>query len=695
MNLLWLCAVIIFAVEIIVAVLYYLTKPMPPLSEYVPKFVLAPTFTVCLLNAACEWLVKRLEHGCKRLQPYVITSVCILICAILMIVHHYVTVVFVVCAVPVLFSLVYNNTRILSFAFFASLCLSVAVYVTYFGIVSPPELVTNLGNLPANIAILFVAYLAGRITLCRFDEILDSLMETECAVYDAELAKLRTESAVHAKSRLVTNMSRTLHAPMNGIVSLSKQALGNAPAERQKDYLHQIKAHAEKLSAIIHDVLDVSEIEAGGACLAEAAFDLHRVLRDCETVTAQNAAKKGLRLYFYNETKLSHKIIGDAERLRQVLLVFLSNAVKFTDQGSVTLVAKQEPDSAKDGAVKLSFEISDTGLGMTEERRANIFEPFHQAGRTGDAGLGLCVAKNLIEAMGGSIDVRSIPDIGSRFTFSLKFPLSHEQSEPEVRETATALPPLFDGDVLLCEDDEISRQVTVQNLNMLGLRVVVAENGQAGIEAACKRKQEGNPFDLIFMDIHMPVMDGLQAAKALAECNIKAPVIAMTMNASDEDKAAYISAGMSGYLSKPFHPQKLRACLAAHLTPDAATPAEPPQQPLRHEDGFVIDDAAGVDNFAGNKQAYLQALETFANKYAQTPAALHQAIQDRDFALAQKTAHTEKGAAAIIGARKLSELLAVLEESFRRDGLYFKDKMMEEYQAEHEKVLRCIADFCA
>jgi CheY-like chemotaxis protein len=282
--------------------------------------------------------------------------------------------------------------------------------------------------------------------------------------------------------------------------------------------------------------------------------------------------EKGLVLHIYADPSISRKLLGDPTRLRQVIINILSNAVKFTNTGSVKMAATIKGQS--NDAITIHFEIKDSGIGMTDKQIAKIFEPFTQAesGTTrkyGGTGLGLAITKSIIDLMDGKLSVESTPGVGSKFIFELTFKtidVAVEQEEPVKIKHIDK--PAFEGEVLLCEDNKMNQQLICDHLSRVGLKTTVAENGKEGIEAVKNRIQSGKKrFDLIFMDIHMPVMDGLEAAAEINKLNTGTSIVAMTANIMTDDREQYITHGMVDCVGKPFTSQELWRCLLKHLVP--------------------------------------------------------------------------------------------------------------------------------
>lgn len=381
-------------------------------------------------------------------------------------------------------------------------------------------------------------------------------------------------AASRAKSVFLANMSHEIRTPMNSIIGFSELALDCKISADVKNYLVNILKNSEWLLHTINDILDISKIESDKMELENVSFDLHELFATCRTITMHKAIEKGLQLHFYVEPSIGKRLVGDPTRLRQVFVNLLSNAIKFTDTGTVKVLSSVKKENEK--TITIYFEVSDTGIGMTEEQVKRIFIPFMQAQSSttrkyGGTGLGLPITKNIIELMGSSLSVKSIAGVGSTFSFELAFD-TVETSGEEILKRSDAFKdfekPLFEGEILVCEDNAMNQQVICEHLARVGLKTVVAENGRIGVQMVQGRMENGEKqFDLIFMDIHMPEMDGLDAAAKILEFNSGIPIVAMTANIMSDDVKIYKRSGMNECVGKPFTSQELWRCLLKYFTP--------------------------------------------------------------------------------------------------------------------------------
>jgi len=413
------------------------------------------------------------------------------------------------------------------------------------------------------------------------------LIASHAALQDyAENLEQKVREKTAAKTVFLANMSHELRTPMNSIVGFSELALGDDISERTEGYLTRILDSSKWLLHIINDILDLTSFETGRIELKEAAFDVYEIIDECTNMFIPKATENGLMMNFYHDPAVKGNLIGDPARLRQVLINLLSNAVKFTSAGAVDFM--MDVKNLSNDNVTLFFEVSDSGIGITPDQIEVIFDPFIQAdsGRTrkyGGSGLGLTITKSIIELMGGKVSVVSTPGVGSKFSFELTLDFEKDSNSPG---NAFMLPgnkrPIFEGTILLCEDNVLNQQVALEFLAMAGLKTALAENGKEAVEIVQERlKSDEDPFDLIFMDIHMPFMDGLEAAGKIKALGVTVPIIAMTANIMPDDVKAYLNGGMDECLGKPFVSQELWSCLLRYL------------EPVRWHDDTLSEEAGG------------------------------------------------------------------------------------------------------
>jgi len=471
--------------------------------------------------------------------------------------------------------------------------------------------------------------------------------------------KTKAEEMSATKSAFLANMSHEIRTPMNSIIGFSELALDDDISDKTKNYLVNIHENSKWLLSIVDDILDISKIEAGKLELESIPFDMHDLFIACRSMIAPKADEKGIRLHFYAEPSIGKMPLGDPTRLRQVLTNILSNAVKFTSSGIVKIQSTIKHSTTD--TVTMYFEIKDSGIGMTDEQIQRIFDLFTQAesGTTrkyGGTGLGLPITKHLVEMMGGTLEVESTVGVGSKFSFVLTFDTISVDNAKHLQQYETKVvvdelkKPTFKGEVLLCEDNQMNQQVICEHLARVGLETVVAENGKIGVDMVQKRKDEGwKQFDLIFMDVHMPVMDGLEAAERIYEIDSIIPIVALTANIMAHDREVYKQSKMVDFVGKPFKSQELWACLLKYFVPTHWQ--EQDTKKAAQEDDALMSKL--ISGFVAKN----------SSKYEEIEAAL----ADGDIVLAHRLAHTIKSNAGQLGKTELQKIADEIEESLK-DG---------------------------
>ena len=493
-----------------------------------------------------------------------------------------------------------------------------------------------------------------------FHAFLHDISERQADKAKLAFALEEAREASRMKSAFLANMSHEIRTPMNGVLGMVGFLLDTELDAQQRDYVQTMALSAEGLMAIIDDILDVSKIEAGKLEIEESDFDLRRLLQDTLRPFMPSANEKGVALGATVSNSIPEAVRGDRLRLRQVVSNLVSNAVKFTSIGSVNVCVRVWGDN-------LLFEITDTGIGIPEDRRAQLFEPFIQADasttrRYGGTGLGLAICRQLVTLMGGDIGVTASQGGGSRFWFSIPLVAAAAVSEPVVTNLEKrAMRTSGTGrKVMVVEDNPVNRKVAVGMLEHLGYTVEIAVDG---VEAA-SLFQPG-AFDAILMDCQMPRMDGYDATRAIRaqESGSRTPIVAMTASAMASDRERCFAAGMDDFLSKPIGTEKLGATLNNWIGEPAApeaTSAAPGAADIEPFDHEVAEHLRSLDD---DGSFLIDLLQMFKNDSDTLLHHLQEAIAAGDTKNIRGYAHQLKGSTGLLGLKALSAACANIEYS--------------------------------
>ena len=483
------------------------------------------------------------------------------------------------------------------------------------------------------------------------------------------------ERTAQLKQQFMANMSHEIRTPMNAIVGMTRLLLGKEPREDQLRYLNAIQQSADNLLVIINDILDLSKIEAGKIVIEHTDFSLREVMLSVQDMLLLKAEEKGIDLKMTIDSSIPHKLIGDPTRINQILINLAGNAIKFTEKGHVEV--KASINKKEDKKYLIQFDIIDTGIGIATDYVDKIFESFTQAGtditrKFGGTGLGLTISKQLSNMMQGDISVKS--ELGKGTTFTVVLPM--EESEIQTSEDTgnlideTMMQRLNHIKLLLVEDNEFNRMVAEDTLKELipGVHIDIAVNGQ---EAVTRVQEE--QYDLVLMDIQMPVMDGVEATRAIRNTlpspSNKTKIIAMTANVLQEDVQKYFDAGMNAYVSKPFHTDELLLKMA-HTVNGIKTNQKKEE---KKSPTTVLPDKVTDMNFlkqfaGGNQEKMNKYIGMFLENAPRLLKQIDEGIAAKDLQIVKIAAHSLKPQLSYMGVKEEVSHIFLIEQTASEAG---------------------------
>ncbi len=528
--------------------------------------------------------------------------------------------------------------------------------------------------------------------------------ERRAAVHDLRAAKEAAEAGL-AKGEFLANVSHEIRTPLNAIIAMSGLLVDMPLASQAQAFAETIRTSSQNLLGLVNGVLDFSKFESNNLELENQPFVVGECVSSAVELVAAAASEKGLALAASVSEGSPATIHGDVTRLRQILVNLLSNAVKFTEKGSVKLLVDAEDAGRGEGEVEMTFEVRDTGIGISAEQQERIFDVFSQADastmrRFGGTGLGLSISKCLVELMGGTITVVSTRGQGSSFRFKIPAKIARVVSPAKSHTVDTQLGRKMPLSILVAEDDATNQVVARLFLEKLGYEATIVSDGGAAVAAL-----EDESYDLVLMDAHMPVLDGLEATREIRRRwgRERPKIVAVTASTMVGDRERCLEAGMDDFIGKPIFLEELEAVLrsvaGSLVDASAADAAEPPPEPddgpAGEEEAAVVDPAAlGRLTELGAENA-VTLVRSFLEHAGERIEELRAALVAGDPQELAEAAHAFKGGCGLIGARRLESISRALEERGRRGSTEDADEELAALERELEVVREALGELGA
>ncbi|MBF0612578.1 MAG: PAS domain S-box protein [Magnetococcales bacterium] len=552
-----------------------------------------------------------------------------------------------------------------------------------------------------NVAIAPITAQNGTIT--HFVGVQEEITNQKQLAAELLQAKEMAEEANRVKGEFLANMSHEIRTPMNAIIGMTTLCMQTETTAKQRDYLEKIASSSRSLLGIINNILDFSKLESNYLQVESIPFSLSEVLDNLYSLITVNSNEKKLNFSIVGNQLVPELLRGDPLRLEQVLVNLCSNAVKFTEQGKVELqiVALEKGENW----VHLGFSVKDTGIGMNEVERTRLFRPFSQGDvsttrKYGGSGLGLAICHRLVGLMGGSIQVESTPGVGTTFFFDVPFAMV-EEGQALVGQTPR---PALETDwlsvlkgkrALLVEDNLLNQQVAIEFLEKAGMDVHCALQGEEAIIMVAVA-----PYDIVLMDVQMPVLDGLEATRRIRALDgfMALPIIAMTANALDSDRERCLSAGMNDHIIKPVEPVRLYTVLCKWLGAGEEMAITPQPQEKRAKEHASVEHIPGIDWQSAldllddNEELLIKLLNKFVELHDKDGQIIRQALLTGDRDKAKRLSHSMKSVAGNMGAKELQKAATALEKALLQSEINC-DSLVDEFSESLDRICQSIANW--